>query len=196
MRHLAISKNGSAVRPGTWPRWCCDLDCAAEPPACALCCWLLRSHTLTASALVPPPPPPLPLPPLCCRRAKQEVQISSFTKRKGSRRTAPPLPPPPARAPRTPPSLFFLIWTPEENIYTSGRCRPHGLSRTFRRRFAASLSLCPGFLQRHAAPRHHCRHRCEPSFTHTSLSPRLPPTLRARTAPIFLHFHCCVLLLC
>jgi len=38
----------------------------------------LCAHTLTASALVPL---------LLCCRAKQEVQISSFTKRKGSRRT-------------------------------------------------------------------------------------------------------------
>lgn len=156
MRHLAthhISKNGSAARPGTWPRWCCDLDCAADPPGTLglLLAALAHAHSICAGAAAAFAAAAALL--LCCRRAKQEVQISSFTKRKGSRRTAPP--PPPAR--RMPPSLFFLIWTPEENIYASV-VDVRTASRTFRRRFGASLSLCPGFLQRHAA-RHHCRHR-------------------------------------
>jgi hypothetical protein len=75
--HQAVKTGRRGATRHMAPCWCCDLDCASEPPASQPALGLVPA--LTASA----PPPPL----LCCR-PEQEVQISSFTKRKGSRRTA------------------------------------------------------------------------------------------------------------
>lgn len=187
--HHQQKRLGGAVRRGTWPRWCCDLDCAAEPASTLwVCSLLLRSQHLRCcwsrrrSALL-----------LCCRREpSRKCRFHPLqSERVRSRRTAlHPLPPR-----RTPPSLFFLIWTPEEiYIYKSVAAAATSsssatASRTFRRRLGASLSLCPGFLQRHAA-RGIIVVIAEPSFTHTHthLTASAPPPSRAHTAPIFLHF--------
>lgn len=151
---------------------------------------LLSAAALTASALLllEPPPPLL----LCCRREpSRKCRFHPLqSERVRSRRTAlHPLPPR-----RTPPSLFFLIWTPEEiyiykSVVAATSSSSATASRTFRRRLGASLSLCPGFLQRHAARGIIVVIACEPSFTHTHLTASAPPPSRAHTAPIFLHFH-------